>query len=213
MTIPDRNCDFPVRSADQLSNITAVILAGGNSRRMGSDKALLPFAGLRLIDHVYRTLKGRFAEVLLVTDRGREIADLDCRKVVDIVPEGGVLAGIHSALVHAGQEKVFVAACDMPFISETVISRICALNSRGEVILPYTRGGHEPLHAIYSKSCLPVIEELLDAGQRRVGALFSRVQVVQIGADAGMSCALWERSFLNINTPEDYVSLCELAKV
>jgi len=191
----------------KIYDMTGVILAGGASRRMGSDKALLPFQGLRLVDHVHRVLKTVFGEVLLVTNRTQNYADVDCRKVVDSYPGAGALAGIHSALVHAGQDRIFVAACDLPFISQTVIQRICAFSHLGDVVLPYTCGGHEPLHAVYSKACLPVIEGLLERDQRRVGALFEQVKVVRIGANELGSSDLWERSFCNINTPEDYFTL------
>ncbi|MCD6526166.1 MAG: molybdenum cofactor guanylyltransferase [Desulfuromonas sp.] len=187
-----------------LPGISAAILAGGKSTRMGCDKALLPFGEQRLIDHVYQRLASLFAEVIIVTNSPKSYADIPCRKVVDCHPGMGVLSGIHSALCHATEDRVFIVGCDMPFISAPLIRHICSFADQGEVILPYSAGGHEPLHALYAKSCLPAVERLLNQKQRRVGALFEQVETLRLTAEDIVHLDPQGKSFRNINTPQDY---------
>lgn len=189
------------------AGISGVILAGGDSRRMGSDKAFLPILGARFIDHVYLCMERLFSEVLIITRTPAHYGDIPCRKVTDIYPGLGALAGIHSGLLHATSERIFVAACDMPFISPIVVRYICSFAAQGDLVLPYTSGGHEPLQAVYSRACLPAIEQVLEKGQRRVGAFFDRVRVIKISADEIIRLDPEEKSFCNINTPEDYFRL------
>ncbi|MCW9050143.1 MAG: molybdenum cofactor guanylyltransferase [Deltaproteobacteria bacterium] len=190
-----------------IKNITGVILAGGASRRMGSDKALLPILGGRLIDHVYRRMAALFSELLIVTNAPELFSDIPCCKVPDLSAVRGSLAGIHSALVHASAGKVFVVACDMPFITAPMIWHICSFADQGDVVMPYSSGGHEPLHAVYSKSCLPAIEKVLNDGQQRVAAFFDQVSLVKLSAAEISMLDPQEKCFCNINTPEDYFRL------
>ncbi len=194
-------------SATPIRGITGVILAGGASRRMGSDKAFLPFRGARLIDHVYHCLTELFTEIILVTNNPWRYADIPCRKLSDLYPGVGVLAGIHSGLVHAKQERVFVVACDMPFIAAPMIRHICSFADQGDLVLPCSSDGREPLHAVYAKSCLPAIEKVVDDGQRRIIAFFDQVRVVELSVASISHLDPQEKCFCNINSPEDYFRL------
>jgi len=194
-------------AGDRISDVTGVILAGGESRRMGSDKSLLPLAGARFIDHVYRRMADLFNEVIIVTNSPDMYKEIPCRKVPDIYYAQGSLAGVHSGLAHAKCEKIFVVACDMPFISSAVVKEICAHADQGDLVLPYSSNGHEPLHALYCKSCLPAMEEVLDAGLKRIIAFFDKVQQVELPAEVIRQHDPEEKSFQNINTPEDYFRL------
>ena len=193
--------------SERIPGITGVILAGGESRRMGSDKSLLPIQGARFIDHVYSRMKGLFDEVVIVTNSPQLYTDIDCRKVPDLYYSQGSLAGIHSGLAHARQEQVFVVGCDMPFISSKVVRHLCAQADRGEMVIPTSRGGHEPLHALYSKSCLPAIEQVLDAGLKKIMLFFNKVKMVEVPSCELQQLDPEEKSFQNINTPEDYFRL------
>ncbi len=197
-----------VRNAgERIIGVTGVILAGGESRRMGSDKSLLPLAGARFIDQVYRRMASLFDEVIIVTNSPDLYKEIPCRKVPDIYYAQGSLAGLHSGLAHARCEKIFVAACDMPFISPVVVREICAHADEGDVVIPYSSNGHEPLHALYSKSCLPAMEEILDAGLKRIMYFFDKVERVDLPASVIRRLDPEEKSFQNINTPEDYFRL------
>ncbi|WP_319550192.1 formate dehydrogenase accessory sulfurtransferase FdhD [Desulfogranum marinum] len=194
-------------TGDRISGVTGVILAGGESRRMGSNKSLLPLAGARFIDQVYRRMAGLFDEVIIVTNTPDLYKEIPCRKVPDIYYAQGALAGLHSGLAHAKCEKIFVVACDMPFISAAVVKEICAHADQGDLVIPFSSNGHEPLHALYSKSCLPAMEEVLDAGLKRIITFFEKVKQVELPASKIRQYDPEEKSFKNINTPEDYFRL------
>jgi len=197
-------------SADQgqhIQGVTGIILAGGESRRMGSDKSLLPIGGARFIDHIYRTFAKLFEEVIIVTNSPSLYADIPCAKVQDIFQGQGALAGIHAGLSAASQQRVFVAACDMPFVNLTLVRRICQQTTGGNVVIPAHTDGHEPLHAMYNKSCLESMTSMLGAGQKRVVSFFPQVRVVEFAAENWQDCDPQGLSFQNINTPDEYFAL------
>ena len=207
---PDR---ITLPSATQtITGVSGVILAGGESRRMGSDKSLLPIHGARFIDHVHRTLAAMFDDVVIVTNSPELYADIDCRKVPDIYYAQGSLAGIHSGICHAKNERAFVVACDMPFINPAVVRDICANADQGEVVIPVHQKGVEPLHALYGKSCLTAMEEELDAGQKRIIGFFPKVKVAEITTCKWIGVDPEGLSFRNINTPEEYFELREVTQ-
>lgn len=194
-------------TSDPIGGVTGVILAGGESRRMGSDKSLLPVEGARFIDHIYRRMAGLFEKVIIVTNSPALYNKIPCPKVPDIYYAQGALAGIHSGLAHAKTDKVFVVGCDMPFISSAMVKKICSYSAKADLVIPYSSNGHEPLHALYSKSCLPAIEQVLDAGLKRIMLFFDQVRLVELPASLIRKYDPQERSFQNINTPEDYFRL------
>jgi FdhD protein len=194
-------------SGQRISGISGVILAGGESQRMGSDKSLLPIQGARFIDHIYARLSSLFDEVLIVTNSPELYQEIPCRKVPDIYLRQGALAGIHAGLSQAQQPRAFVVGCDMPFVSEKMVRKICSHAEQGDLILPLSSKGHEPLHALYEKSCLPAIEQVLEAGHKRVMKFFSQVKVVKIPATELLPLDPQEKSFCNVNTPDEYFRL------
>lgn len=194
-------------SVERIAGVTGVILAGGESRRMGSDKSLLPIQGARFIDHVYQRMASLFEEVIIVTNSPELYNEIPCRKVPDIYYAQGSLAGVHSGLAHAKTERIFVVGCDMPFVSPAVVREICSHAANGDLVMPHSSSGHEPLHALYSKSCLPAMERVLDAGLRRIMLFFDQVNLVELPASAIRRLDPQEKSFQNINTPEDYFRL------
>jgi FdhD protein len=198
--------------AGRIRGVTGVILAGGESRRMGSDKSLLPIDGGRFIDHAYRCLAGLFDQVLIVTNSPDLYAGLPCRTVPDLYPVKGSLAGIHSGLSHARTDKIFVVACDMPFLSAEVIRRLCAGGEAADVVIPRSERGVEPLHALYDTRCLPAVEDLLDAGEKKIVRFFPRVRVCEVPTAAFADCDPEGRSFRNINTPQEYFALRDGAR-
>ncbi|WP_305043844.1 formate dehydrogenase accessory sulfurtransferase FdhD, partial [Geoalkalibacter sp.] len=139
----------PAAPQTKIAGITGVILAGGESRRMGCDKSLLPVEGARFIDHIYRRLAALFDEVIIVTNSPGLYQDIPCRKVPDIYYGKGALAGIHSGLCHARHERIFAVACDMPFLNAEVIQGLCLQADQGAVVVPQSPRGPEPLHALY----------------------------------------------------------------
>jgi FdhD protein len=192
---------------ERIAGITGVILAGGESRRMGTNKSLLPLAGARFIDHVYRVCADLFAEVIIVTNTPRLYADLPCRKVPDLFVAQGSLAGIHAGLSQANTDKIFVVACDMPFLNPALVRRICARAGSADVVIPRSPSGHEPLHTVYDQRCLARMEEQLATGCSRIIDFFPQVKVEELSASAWDDLDPHGLSFRNINTPEEYYAL------
>ena len=195
----------------KIKGVTGVILAGGHSSRMGSNKALLPHRGATLIEGIYRMLAELFEEVILVTDTPEQYQFLPCPKVPDLFPGKGVLAGIHAGLLRSREPAIFVVACDMPHLNAELIRHLISLSEGVDFVYPMSAGGFEPLHALYGKGCLPVLEELLKSDEKRVISLLPRVRVREVPPE---EVALFDpefASFVNINTPDDYYRLrnCE----
>ena len=196
----------------KIKGTTGVILAGGESRRMGCDKSLLPIDGARFIDHIYRRLDALFEEVIIVTNSPGLYQDIPCRKVPDIYFAKGSLAGIHSGLCHAGSDRIFAVACDMPLLSADLIRYICDQADDADVVIPRAGSELEPLHALYAKACIPAIEDVLDAGRRRIVSFFDRVRVHAVEGDEVLRFDPKGISFRNINTPQEYFALREEGK-
>ncbi len=198
---------LPPTATDKIPATTGVILAGGESRRMGSDKSLLPLDGERFIDRSYQLLASLFEEVLIVTNSPEIYAGIPCNKVPDCYPGRGALAGIHAGLYHADQPQIFVVACDMPFLQPDLIRYLCHDARRTDVHIPRNDSGLEPLHACYAKNCLPAMAAVLESSSRRIIDFFPAVRVAEVPAES------WQRydpeglSFRNINTPQDYFTL------
>jgi len=190
-----------------IPDVTGVILAGGQSSRMGSNKALLPFQGGRFIEAIYRRFTELFPEVLLVTNNPGQYDFLPCRKVADLYPGMGALAGLHSGLQHAAMPHIFAAACDMPWLNSALIRRLAGLRDTADVVIPHGENGLEPLHAIYGRQCLGPMEESLAADRRRIVSFFPQVRVHQLSRERVAATDPDFDSFRNVNTPADYYRL------
>lgn len=188
------------------SGITGAILAGGRSARMGTDKALLELQGQRLIERVHQRLAGLFATTLLVTNNPEQYSFLACPAVADRYPGEGSLAGIHAALHHAPTDLVFVVACDMPFLDRDLVRHICGLEEGYDAVVPESPEGSEPLHALYRTSCLPVMERMLDNGEKRIRDLIGRVNSRILPWEELARFPGARRSFLNLNTPAEFAA-------
>ncbi|OAT79876.1 molybdenum cofactor guanylyltransferase [Desulfotomaculum copahuensis] len=184
--------------------VTGVVLAGGNSSRMGANKALLKLAGRRLIERVVCALQNAFGRVMLVVNNFDDYRCLGLPMVSDVYPGRGPLSGIHAGLLHAKTPYIFVAACDLPLADARLARHMAALAPGSDVVIARSGGCLEPLFAVYSRECLAPVENLLRSGRRcRVVDFFPMVRIKYIdradfppGIDA-------ERVFLNINTPAD----------
>ncbi|MBI1921312.1 MAG: formate dehydrogenase accessory sulfurtransferase FdhD [Geobacter sp.] len=188
----------------RIPGVTGVILAGGASTRMGSNKALLPYQGGRFIEAIYRKMSGLFEEVILVTNSPDQYGFLPCRKVTDLVPGMGPLAGIHSGLCHSSNPRIFVTACDMPYLHDGLVRHLASGARDCDVILPESDRGVEPLHAVYGKGALEAIEEALHGGKRRIVSFFPQVRVQDVPPEEVARFDPAFQSFRNINTPEEY---------
>ncbi len=189
----------------KIEGVTGFILAGGASRRMGRNKAVLEVDGTPIITRTYRTLASLFHEVIVVTNSPQDYDFLPCRKVPDIYPDYGSIAGLHSALAHSSTAYSFVTACDMPFLDPAVIRHLCEIRMVGyDAVIPYSEGGQEPLHAVYSSACKDVFENAIQKGERKILDILSRMNIRHVPYDEVRRVGGQAASFLNVNTPEEY---------
>lgn len=190
----------------KFTNISGVVLAGGQSRRMGKDKRVLEWEGTTFLDKVCLIMGDLFDEVLLVTaTEDYPCGHLPVRLVTDAIPQKGSLGGLFTGLREASHSWVFVVACDMPFLNSLVISRLCAL-PESDVLMVKLATGFQPLHGRYSKRCSFIMEQMIHDGNLRIQSLVKdpslSVQIVEESLFQDIDPHGY--SFLNINTPSDY---------
>ncbi|MGH7321685.1 MAG: molybdenum cofactor guanylyltransferase [Candidatus Rokuibacteriota bacterium] len=187
-----------------MRHVSGVILAGGRSRRMGgSPKALLPFAERPLIQHIAETLDARLPDTLVVTNSPELYAFLGLPMVADVFPEGGSLGGIYSGLRAAPGDAAFCVACDMPFLSGSLITSLIERAADADVVVPEAAGELQTLHAVYAKVCLPAMERRLRAGQLKITGFFDEVRVLRVPEEGVAAFEDPALAFMNLNTPDD----------
>lgn len=183
--------------------LTIAIHAGGLSERMGADKAHLPLADKPLIEHVLKQVSGLGDELLITTNNPEKFAYLGIRTVPNLLPHSGAVIGLHSALTSAQHKHVLCLACDMPFINRKLVEYIINLSPKADVIVPFYKGEYEPFHAVYSRNCIAVIENMLKQNLNRMVDIYDRVSVHTIGEKEISAIDPTDLTFFNINTLED----------
>jgi molybdopterin-guanine dinucleotide biosynthesis protein A len=196
-------------------NISGVILAGGQSRRLGRDKAVEPIQGQPLIQRVIERVRQVSDEtVVVVADQSRGDAlplDKETRIALDIYPGGGSLGGIFSGLSAAQREWGVVVACDMPFLNLDLLRYMTSLREAADAVVPVLEGRPEPTHSLYSKACLPHIEARLKANNLKISGFFDEVRVRYVPEDDIARYDPDYCSFFNINSPADLEKALRLA--
>ncbi|MCX5807428.1 MAG: molybdenum cofactor guanylyltransferase [Proteobacteria bacterium] len=158
-------------------NISCAILAGGKSLRMGRDKATLPVGTKLLINMVHDEAKKVFKEIIVISNHHERITGIDAPIFKDILPLQSPIVGIASALLYADTPYVFVLPCDAPFVSEESIEYMIDKAHGEDLIIPRSKGGYEPLYAIYSRSCIPHLFKLIAQNNLKVRGLFPFISV------------------------------------
>ncbi len=184
--------------------MTGIVLSGGENRRMGTDKAFLKVAGAPLIEHVLRSLKGVFQEIIIVTNAPQRYAAYGVQVVGDALDVRGPLTGIYSGLLKSSDEYNFVVACDMPFLNSGLISYMAGLAAGYDIVVPSAGGLLEPLHAVYRRQLIPVIEQEIRKDRKRIRGIFDQARVRYISDEEIDRFDPVRKSFKNLNTPEEY---------
>ncbi len=186
-----------------IKDVTGFILLGGKSSRYGSNKAFVEIEGVRLVDRVARVMKSIFHRIVLLTNTPEEYAYLQTPMVEDLIKGFGPMGGIYTGLMTLSDEVGFFVACDMPFLSESLIRHMVDVRDDFDVVVPRMDWMLEPLHALYSKKCLPVIRETIRQDQHQILKCFAELRVRFVDEE---ELRLWDpelRSFFNINKPQD----------
>ena len=187
----------------------AVVLAGGRSSRMGQAKALLPFDGRPLIAHIVSTLRQLFADVIVVASPDQSLPELDAVVAHDEVAYQGPVGGITYGLRASARDVNFVTSCDSAFLNAELISYLVEQIADCDVVVPHWQGRFQPLHAVYRRDVLPLLEAQLERGELRPVFLFDKVRTRRISEAEVRRFDPEASSFFNMNTPEDYAAALE----
>ena len=187
------------------TEVTGILLAGGKSRRMGEDKRHLVVGEQTLLERGLVVLHSIFQEVLVVIAQDSPPLGVDARVVRDLVPDCGSLGGLYSGLMQATTPWVFVVACDMPFLNQAVIAQFTSRRATADIVMAKLDARLHPMHALYGKQCLPVLEQMIGARQLKIQEMVSQLSLrVRYVTEADLVTIdpSW-RSFYNVNTLAD----------
>lgn len=186
------------------SNVTAFVLAGGKSTRMGADKAFLQWRGEIFLDRALKLLRTVAEDVRIVGD-GKKFAGFGCEVVEDVYRERGPLGGIHAALTSSGSELNLMLAVDLPLMKPEFLAYLIAEARKTDatVTVPNTAGGLQPLCAVYRREFAPIAEESLKAGKNKIDPLFAKVKTRVVEEQEIVRAGFSAEMFRNLNTPED----------
>lgn len=185
---------------------TAIILAGGKSKRFGKDKTLLKINDELIIESIINKCKNIFSEIIIVSNQQNKFKVPGVKEVSDIFLECGPLGGIHAGLSAAGTPVCFVTACDMPFFHLPLVEYFLSESACYEIVVPRENTNHlQPLFAVYKKSLLPQAEKLLMEKKGRILDLYKTAKVLYIDEPD------WKKRiqgnddvFYNINSQKDF---------
>jgi molybdenum cofactor guanylyltransferase len=199
------------RNGIENTNITAIVLAGGKSTRIGTSKSSLKIGESRLIDRVLDTLSQFTSSAIIVTNEDQpdptKTHRLNSRVFPDIYPGKGPLGGIYTGLSYSESTYNLVVGCDMPFLNSDLIQYLINCAHGADIVAPKIGKWIEPLHAIYSKNCLPTIEALIQDGQLQIIRLFDLVNTRYVTENEIAKFDPDHKSFMNVNTEGDLMKV------
>jgi molybdopterin-guanine dinucleotide biosynthesis protein A len=190
---------------------SAAILAGGKSRRFGSNKALAPWFTGHVIDAVAQAAIGACQEVIIIADKPELYSYLGLPVLPDIMSGLGPLAGLQSALRYAKAERILLLGCDMPLLNSELLDLMWEIPTWAPVVIPVTPQGLEPLHAIYHKSLLPIVDHQINSGDLSLKSLVKDIPCRIVSpADIQKICPSFE-SLSSANTSDELTRLKNFA--
>lgn len=188
-----------------ISNGLALILAGGDSRRMGCDKATLRLGEKTLLQRVVDVVQPLFPEMMVSVRQPR--ADIEWPQIIDPAGSAGPLAGLCAGLEHAqarGVPWIFAVATDMPFVQAALIRHLATLREGFQVVVPMVQGQPQPLASFYSVESLETVRTILSGnGKHSLRALLEGLKVRYVDEDELRTTDPGLRSFFDLDTPQD----------
>ena len=196
-----------------METIAAFILAGGESRRMGTDKSQLVLDGETFVERIVTKLATTTKNVVIVGKPSTASPTL--QHLPDVYPKWGALGGVHTALASCGAPWCLIVACDFPFVTAELFQRLASLRGNFEAVAPVQSDGiPQPLCGFYqTRPCLERAEQLIKSGERKPLALLQSVKTRWVPFAELQDLPGAERFFDNINTPEDYDRIVEKGTV
>jgi molybdopterin-guanine dinucleotide biosynthesis protein A len=194
-------------------SVSVAVLAGGESSRMGRNKALLPVGGVPIVERVLGCVRDLSDDVMLIANQPEDYSHHGLPIHPDVLPGRGPLGGLYTALVHASGEHTVVVSCDQPFLNADFLRYLLSLRAGYDVVVPLDRTGYpQSMYAVYGKACVGPIRARLDADRLKVIGFFPDVRVREV-ADAEIDRFDPDRiSFFNVNTPEELAEARQLAE-
>ena len=196
--------------------ITSIVLAGGKGTRLGKDKLQEVVGGRPLLQRVIDSLSLISERILVVTAQGQkrpafQVRQIEVASVPDVYPGKGALGGIYTGLSASDSQHSLVVAADMPFLNPDLLQYLVGVAPGFDVVMPRVDGEIEPLHAVYSRECLPAIQGQIDRNRLQIRVFLEQVRVRYV-EPADMDRFDPRRlSFFNVNTPEDLTKAQEIA--
>ncbi len=185
--------------------VSVAILAGGQSRRMGQDKAFLQVGRRMVIERVLDCVRPLTDDLFISTNTPANYEQFGLRTVSDIYPDKAALGGIYSVIEAAHHDNVLILACDMPLLNVDLLKHLISLAGTADVIVPLIEPPQpETMHAIYHKNCLPAIKPRLMANKLRIIGFFDDVSVRYLSKDEVIQFDPEFHAFINMNTPEEW---------
>ena len=187
------------------ASVSAAILAGGKSTRMGGkDKSLLILNGLTFVETIRKKLEKYISEIFVVTKENEKLEEMKFSVFPDLIVDKGPLGGLYTALSVSEASKVLLVACDMPHLDELLVENFIDSVSDEDVLMPLKDSKPEPLFAIYDRNCLPTIINKIENGRLEMTSFFSSLNVRYLKE---VTWRQWDErglSFKNVNAPEDF---------
>lgn len=188
-------------------DVAGILLAGGRSRRMGNDKRFLELGGTTLFQRALSVIEAIFSEIyIVVADPLPQDVQVDPPVVTDLIPNCAALGGLYTGLFFSHSPRVFVVACDMPFLNPLVIRKMAELSPAADIVMAKLPSGLQPMHAFYSKRCLPYLEAMAKENNLKLQELADHqdlsVRLVGEQEIGESDCPML--SFMNVNTPADF---------
>ena len=189
-------------------SMTSIVLAGGKGKRLGKHKMVVVVGGRPMLQRVVDSLSPMSHRILVVVAHGQRCPVLEARQarvdcIQDVYPGKGVLGGIYTGLSASDSQRSLVVAGDMPFLNPGLVQYLISAAPGFDVVMPRLDGLIQPLHAVYSKSCLPPIRARLEQGQLQIRTFLKEVRVKYVEAAEIDAFDPRHLSFFNINTPRD----------
>lgn len=195
---------------------SCIVLAGGKGLRLGRNKVVETVGDRSVLYQVISSINSLCSEIIIVTIREQAIprssSSPQFRIVTDIFPGKGALGGIYTGLVASNSFYNLVVACDMPFLNQSLLRYMLELSVGVDIVVPRVGEQFEPLHAIYAKSCLAPMEDMIKQDNLIIYELFSSVKVRYVEAEEIARFDPEHLSFFNINTEADLKKARELTR-
>ncbi len=193
-------------------SISTAILAGGQSSRMGANKAFVEVGGKPLIERILGRVKDLGEELLIVANESEAYAHLGLPVVPDLIPGKGPLGGLYTAILASRGEHTLVVSCDQPFLNPDLLRYLISLRTGYDVVVPLNRDGYpQSMYAVYGKRCAGPIRRRIEADQLKVIGFFPEVRVRKVAGPEIDQFDPERVSFFNVNTPADLIEAQRLA--